>query len=516
MRATGPGWESVNWRSMRRSLRKLVVLASILALLGATVPVAAAAPPAACTNRNNNTIQKLLECVDVEGVREHQAAFQAIADANGGTRASGTAGYDESAAYVAERMEAAGYDVTIQPFDFVRFTELSPGILEQTAPEPVGPLPNIVMTYSGSGEAAGSVTVLPGPTVDATPGCELDDFPDTTAGTIALISRGACAFAIKATNAAEAGAVGVVIYNNIAGDLNGTLGSTFDLDIPVTGITMELGLQLAATEGLELRLVTDTLREPGTTSNVLAEKVGKNADNVVMVGAHLDSVPEGPGINDNGSGSGAILEVAEQMAKVKPQNTLRFAWWGAEEASLVGSTLYVNTLSDEEFAKIALYLNFDMVGSKNHVFFIYDGDDSDAEGAGPGPAGSDLIEQKFEEFFESRDIPFKGTDFSGRSDYQAFIVNGIPAGGLFTGAEGIKTEAEVELWGGTAGQQYDPCYHQACDTFANNNDEALDTNSDAIAYATLSYAMSTEEINGVPGKGNFKAGQQEDAPAAAA
>jgi aminopeptidase Y len=467
------------------------------------VPVAAAAPPAACEGRSNNTIAKLLECVDLGGVREHQAAFQAIADVNGGTRASGTEGYDESAAYVAERMEAAGYAVTIQPFDFVRFTELSPSILEQTAPLPGGLLPNITMTYSGSGDVTGAVTVLPAPPADATPGCEAGDFAGFPGGNIALISRGACTFAIKATNAFNAGAVGVVIYNNIAGALNGTLGSAFNLDIGVTGITQALGQQLAATTGLVLRLKTDTLREPGTTSNVLAEKAGKNADNVVMVGAHLDSVPEGPGINDNGSGSAAILEVAEQMARVNPQNTLRFAWWGAEEASLVGSTLYVNTLSDEEFAKIALYLNFDMVGSPNHVFFVYDGDNSDGVGAGPGPAGSAQIETKFEDFYNSRSVPFKGTDFDGRSDYQAFILNGIPAGGLFTGAEGIKTAAEVALWGGTAGQQYDPCYHQACDTFANNSDVALRTNSDAIAYVTLSYAMSTEEINGTKSKGNF-------------
>jgi aminopeptidase Y len=474
------------------------VLASIFALLGATVPVATAAPPQACENRNNNTIAKLLECVELEGVREHQAVFQGIADANGDTRASGTSGYDESADYVAERLEAAGYDVTIQPFDFVRFTEVTPGVLEQTAPPPGGQLPNIVMTYSGSGDVTAPVTVVPNV------GCDPADFGSFTAGNIALISRGTCAFAIKATNAYNAGAVGVVIYNNIEGDLNGTLGSGFSLDIGVTGITQALGQQLAATADLQLRLVTDTLREPGTTSNVLAEREGKNTDNVVMVGAHLDSVPEGPGINDNGSGSAALIEVAEQMAKVKPQNTLRFAWWGAEEAGLVGSTLYVNTLSDEEFAKIALYLNFDMVGSPNHVFFVYDGDDSDGVGAGPGPAGSAQIEKKFEEFYDSRSIPYKGTDFSGRSDYQAFILNGIPAGGLFTGAEGIKTAEEAGIWGGMANVAYDPCYHQACDTFTNNSDEALATNSDAIAYVTLSYAMSTEEINGTKSKGNFK------------
>jgi aminopeptidase Y len=298
--------------------------------------------------------------------------------------------------------------------------------------------------------------------------------------------------------------VGVVIYNNIAGDLLGTLGNAFTLDIGVTGITQAAGLQLAATPGLVLRLKTDTFRGIATTSNVLAESVSGDPNNVVMAGAHLDSVNAGPGINDNGSGSAAILEVAEQMHKVKPFNKVRFAWWGAEEANLVGSTYYVTNLSQEERDKIALYLNFDMVGSPNHVFFIYDGDDSDGVGAGPGPGGSAEIEKKFEEYFNSVGEPFKGTDFSGRSDYGPFIAAGIPSGGLFTGAEGIKTAEEAAIWGGTAGIQYDPCYHLACDTFENNNDHALSVNSDAIAYATLNYGMNTEEVNGQRGKGNFK------------
>jgi Zn-dependent M28 family amino/carboxypeptidase len=223
-----------------------------------------------------------------------------------------------------------------------------------------------------------------------------------------------------------------------------------------------------------------------------------------MAGAHLDSVPAGPGINDNGSGSAALLEVAENLAKVKPQNTLRFGWWGAEESNLVGSTFYVNSLSEAEAEKIALYLNFDMVGSPNYVFFIYDGDNSDNTGAGPGPAGSAQIEKTFEAFYTSRGLPYKGTDFTGRSDYGPFIAVGIPSGGLFTGAEGIKTAEEAALWGGTVGQQYDPCYHQACDTYANNSDFALDVNSDAIAHAVISYAMSTALINGTKSKGNFR------------
>ena len=204
---------------------------------------------------------------------------------------------------------------------------------------------NAIMSYSGSGDVTAAVTALAAPPADPTPGCEAADFAGFPAGNIALISRGACTFAIKATNAYNAGASGVVIYNNTAGELNGTLGNGFTLDIPVTSVTQAVGQQLAATPGLVMRLKTDTFRGIATTYNVLAETPGGDPNNVIMAGAHLDSVNAGPGIQDNGSGSAAILEVAEQMAKVKPRNKVRFAWWGAEEAGLVGSTYYVNNLS---------------------------------------------------------------------------------------------------------------------------------------------------------------------------
>ncbi len=471
---------------------------------GTAAAVSASAASPACETRTNNSISNLLECVTLDGVREHQAAFQAIADANGGTRASGTPGYDASADYVVDRLEAAGWNVTTQEFQYQAFINLAPAVVEQVAPNP-GPIAATTMEYSGSGDVTAAVTALTAAPADTTPGCEAADFAGFTAGNIALIERGACAFAIKATNAYNAGAAGVIIYNNIAGALSGTLGNTFTLEIPVVQTSQAVGQALAATPGLVVHIKTSTFRGTATTSNVLAELPGKNADNVVMAGAHLDSVDEGPGINDNGSGSAALIEIAENLGKVKPQNTVRFAWWGAEEASLVGSTYYVNNLSDAEKDRIALYLNFDMIGSPNHVFFIYDGDDSDGVGAGPGPEGSAQIEQTFEAFFQSRDIPFKGTDFSGRSDYGPFIAAGIPSGGLFTGAEGIKTAEEAAIWGGTAGMAYDPCYHQACDTYANNNDFALEQNSDAVAYAVLNYAMSTSLINGEKAKGNFRA-----------
>ena len=269
-------------------------------------------------------------------------------------------------------------------------------------------------------------------------------------------------------------------------------------------MTQAAGQQLAATAGLVLRVKTDTFRGVATSYNVLAETRSGDPTNVVMVGAHLDSVNGGPGIQDNGSGSAAILETAVQMARVKPRNQVRFAWWGAEESGLVGSTYYVNELSADEVDAIALYLNFDMIGSPNFVRFVYDGDDSDGVGAGPGPAGSAQIEATFARFYDARGLAYQGTDFSGRSDYGPFIAMGIPAGGLFTGAEGIKTADEAAVYGGTAGDQYDPCYHLACDTFDNISLEVARSERDAVAYATLQYAMNTRDVNGVRGKGNFR------------
>ncbi len=226
-----------------------------------------------------------------------------------------------------------------------------------------------------------------------------------------------------------------------------------------------------------------------TGYNLIADWPGGNTSDTLMIGAHLDSVAAGPGINDNGTGSAANLEVALAVARsgFQPTRHLRFGWWGAEELGLRGSTYYVNSLSAAQRSAITGYLNFDMVGSPNPGYFLYDGDNSDGTGAGPGPAGSAQIEQTLAAYFSSIGVPTRGTDFDGRSDYGPFIANGIPAGGIFTGAEGRKTAAQVQLWGGTAAA-FDPCYHRACDTLTNVNDTALDRNSDAIAYATWTLA----------------------------
>jgi Zn-dependent M28 family amino/carboxypeptidase len=494
-----------------------VTVAAVASLPGGA---ALAAPSrAGCEGRTNNTYDKLLECVRVEGVREHQAALQAIADENDGNRFSGFAGYDASVDYVVDTLEAAGYDPEVQEFDYLAYEVVGSSSLQQIAPNATTYVEGVdfgAITQTDPGDVTAAVTPVDlqlGLGNASTSGCEASDFAGFPAGNIALLQRGTCTFEIKAENAAAAGAVGIVIFNQgdtAAEDRNNipavTLTANNTSGIPVLGTTYALGVTLAGTSGLQMRVFANTLRRVLPTFNVLAEKTGANDDNVVMAGAHLDSVLAGPGINDNGSGSAAILETAIQMAKVKTANTVRFAWWGAEESGLVGSTNYVNGLSQAERDRIALYLNFDMIGSPNYIQMVYDSDESGFEAPVPVPPGSIAIEDLFESFYTLSSEPYDDAEFSGRSDYQAFINNGIPAGGLFTGAEVRKTAEQQSIWGGTTGAQYDPCYHAACDTFANNNLHALAINSDAVAFAVLTYAYSTETVNGVPGKkvpGNF-------------
>lgn len=493
------------------SKRSLLIYALVACLLlGGLLPLNATAATEVDTSA-------LREAVTVEGVRVHQAEFQAIANANGGIRTSGTSGYDASAAYVANEMLAAGYQVEIQPFTFPFFQELEPAELEQISPNPTVYLYFDVagfapMEYSGSDDVTAiaegiDLTLPPGAEANtSTSGCEASDFAGFTPGNIAVIQRGTCTFALKAQNAEAAGAVGVIIFNEgqegrtaaFAGTLGGP-GAT----VPVVGAAFDVGVELAA-GGVEVRLFVNATSETRSTTNVIAETPGGRDDRVVVVGAHLDSVPEGPGIQDNGSGSAAILEIALQMAElgIEPRNQVRFAWWGAEESGLLGAEFYVGNLSARDIKNIALNLNFDMIGSPNFVRFVYDGDGSATPLAGPN--GSKNIEQVFLDYFadEAGGLATEPTAFDGRSDYGPFIAVGIPAGGLFTGAEGIKSPEEAAIYGGTAGDQYDPCYHLACDTFDNISLEALDQMSDAAAHAVLTFAMTTSSVNGTDkGKG---------------
>ncbi|MGX7823579.1 M28 family metallopeptidase [Actinokineospora sp. 24-640] len=492
--------------STRTPLRAgAVLLAACAGLTFTTVPASAQAdlPDGPALARN------LVKKVTVSGVNRHLIAFQRLSDRNGGSRAAGTPGYDASVEYVAGKLRAAGYDVStpeftypVQVFDAayaqVGATKVEAIAMEESPQTPVGGV-------------TGPLVAVP---QDATPGCEATDFDGLPmTGAVALIRRGACTFEIKAKNAHAAGAVAVLIANNVDGPLSNV--TVTDGVVPTGGVSRADGDTLFGLNGSSATVDMRFHIEERPSRNVIAQTKTGRKDNVVMAGAHLDSVELGAGINDNGTGSAGLLETALQLGgSPRVNNSIRFAWWGAEELGLVGSSKYVQSLTFEQQLDIALYLNYDMIGSPNAAYFVYDGDDSDAVGAGEGPYGSAQIEAAFVNFLETTGTPTEGSDFSGRSDYFEFIENGIPSGGLFTGAEGIKTEAQAAKWGGQAGVAYDPCYHSACDNLGNVDRVALDRNSDAMAWVTASYGVSTEDINGVPPRASKTAKSVKDSRAA--
>ncbi|MGH3045379.1 MAG: M28 family metallopeptidase [Gaiellaceae bacterium] len=483
-------------------------------LLVAVVTAALALPSLSSTAVGPDTTA-LRNAVTVAGVMEHELALQAIANANGGTRASGTPGYAASVDYVAGLLTDAGYDVTIQNFTYDQFI-LNSSAFQRVSPDPKTYAEGLdaeysPMDYSGAGDFTAPLALAGGITIPSpggsTSGCTAADYAGFPAGAIALVQRGTCTFREKAEAAQAAGAVAVVIFNEGNDDPNddrlGVIAGTLDPpqdNLPVIGTSFAVGQELynriTGGQSVTVRVAVDAEVKTTATANVIADTQTGRVDRTVVVGAHLDSVGEGPGINDNGSGTSAILETALQMAEleIEPVNRVRFAFWGAEEDGLIGSQHYVDSLPKRDLKDIALNLNHDMVGSPNFVRFVYDGDGS-AFGV-DGPSGSGRIESVFVDYFASQGLATEPTEFDGRSDYDAFINAGIPAGGLFTGAEGIKTAAQAAIYGGTAGVAYDPCYHQACDTIANLSQTALDQMSDAIAHSTLVFALTKSSVSG--------------------
>ncbi|MEV4890906.1 M28 family peptidase [Nonomuraea sp. NPDC055795] len=489
---------------MRRRLSAGVLGAAALALV---TPLALSAP--AYADHGRDPARQLVQAVKGKHVERHLRVLDLIAKAGGGTRVSSSRGHELSRDYVATLLRAVGYKVTVQPFEFTFDGYRTKPVLERLSPSPKAYKNGFFNDYVAMGDSpAGGVTgqiqavdlvLPPTPQPSSTSGCEPADFAGFVKGRVALLQRGTCNFGVKAKNAQDAGASAVIVLNEgqpgrTDVDLNPALSDP-SITIPSFFTSFAVGSDLAATPEATVKLNWDPLVEQRTTYNVIAESRGGRADNVVMMGAHLDSVQEGPGINDNGSGSAGVLEVALQMARFQPVNKVRFGFWGAEEFGLLGSKHYVESLSQEQKNAIGLYLNYDMIGSPNFAYHIYDGD-GDAFGV-PGPAGSAQLEKDFQGFYGARGLPFKPSEFDGRSDYKAFIDAGIAGGGLFTGAEKKKTEEEAKLFGGTAGEPYDPCYHGECDTIKNVDATALDVNSDAIAALAAKYTYSKAALDAI-------------------
>jgi Zn-dependent M28 family amino/carboxypeptidase len=493
--------------------RRRAALCGVLAVLAGTAiltPTASALDPVDTT--------KLRDAVTVNGILRHERVLQSIANANGGIRASGTPGFEASADYVKRQLVQAGYKVSEQTFEFPFFQQTADPVFERVTPVPrtFTGTEFATMTYSGSGDVTAALqavdVVVPigdNPANTSTSGCEAADFAGFIAGNVALMQRGTCPFGVRAANAQAAGATAAVIFNEgqpPMGDppsedrtvtVQGTLGEP-GVTIPVVGTSYEIGAELTdqtRAGAVTVHISTATISETRSTRNVIGDyKGGGDKTQTIVVGSHLDSVTEGPGINDNGSGTATDLETAIQVAKLglKPKRALRFAFWGAEEEGLLGSQHYVDTLGDA-VGDIYANLNFDMLASPNYVRFVYDGDNSSFP-VGPnvsaGPPGSGQIEALFNNYFAGQGLATDPTAFDGRSDYGPFIGVGIPAGGLFSGAEGKKTAAQAATYGGVADQPYDACYHQACDTITNLSTKAINELGDGVVHATWTLAKS--------------------------
>jgi Zn-dependent M28 family amino/carboxypeptidase len=375
------------------------------------------------------------------GLREHLRALQEIASDSDGNRAAGTPGDGASVEYVAERLREAGWRVSLEPVSFPYFEERSPPRLDDLEEGEEFR----VLSYSGSGR-------VEAPTRRVGLGCERAGLGALEEGEVAVVDRGECFFRDKARNAESAGAAALLIVDGESDEPpSATLGAP-GIRIPVLAVGAAAGRSL----GPRVELEVDAVSERRRTSNVIAETAGGRGERVVMAGGHLDSVPAGPGLNDNGSGVAALLEVADALGGRSPGARIRLAFWGAEELGLIGSRRHVRALDREERERIAAYLNLDMVGSPEPEHGVYsDGD----------PALERLLRRLVGPKAEEENA-------GGSSDHAPFQRAGVPVGGLFTGA----------------GEPNDPCYHRACDDISN-------VNLDVLVEMTLAAGEALERLS---------------------
>ncbi|MDM8523159.1 M28 family peptidase [Desulfococcaceae bacterium HSG8] len=444
----------------------------------------------ACKSDSDTELADLEDTLMIEDLMGHLQSFSDIADTNSGNRAAGTAGYDASAEYLKTVMSDTNLVISEQEVSFRLFEELSDPVLETYAAGE----DFITMTYSGTGDVTAEIMFVnpqfpPGPDPNSSEdGCDAADFEGIDAtGKIVVLQRGSCDFQTKARNAQDSGAAAVIIFNegqvgrtDYAG---GSLGDDSDVTIPV------VGLSYAAAEALynqnqegtiALNLAVSANDAQASAKNLIAETPGGNGDQVIMLGAHLDSAAGSPGINNNGTGAAALAELAYQisMQDYDFANKVRFAWWAGGEAGMSGSLAYTENLGQEDAAKIAMYLNADTLGSKDGVSGVGDGDlsdtaddlDSIAYDPDEMPAGSGEIEAAFASYFESEGQAAVPDVLDGETDYYPFILIGVPFGSLSAGP--------------------DNCDSSACDNVENIDQEAFLMNVQAFAHVTEAFAGS--------------------------
>lgn len=465
----------------------------------ATVPPSAEPPimaaPSATAETASTLGDALRGAIDIDDIVADLGRLQAIADSNAGTRAVGTSGYEASVTFVADELRRVGFDVELQPVSIPAFVQVAPSTL--TISGAAGPpLEDIrdfkAMIYSGSGDVTAKVFALgfdpaarPGDRAGL--GCEAGDWSLVPAGVIVLVQPGPCRRHDVVVLAQAAAVVGMVTsYADWRRDtvLRPTLIEPDDIRIPVVGATHAVGLALAraAVDGSEVHLVTVTKVERVEAMNVIGESPGGDPARVLMLGAHLDSVIDGPGINDNGSGTATILEIVRELAALEAATPGRAAWkvrvgfWTGEELGLFGSGAYTGALGSARDGPIRAYLNFDMLGSPNGIRVVYDGTGTSR------PTEGARITGLFTTALDAAGLTWELQTVGAQSDQWGFEQAGIPIGGLFSGANELKTAEQASRFGGTADAPDDACYHLACDTDANIDPMLLEGLARAAAW----------------------------------
>ncbi|OLB75822.1 MAG: hypothetical protein AUI14_20250 [Actinobacteria bacterium 13_2_20CM_2_71_6] len=423
--------------------------------------------------------------LSVDPLMRHLRALQAATDRGGGVRAPGTAGFTNSAGYVESVLTAAGYQVREHHFTF-NYTQVLAArvrVLPDGGDEQIQ-----VINYTPSTPVGGIQAPLAAVPVDATTGCEATDYAGSDySGRIALIRRGGCSFTVKQRAAAAAGAIAVIIYNNQPGKVYGSLLGPTDGVVPVGAVTQELGERLVAAGPVRLELEVRQVIQTRETFNILADTRRGDPNDVLVVGAHLDTIPESPGINDNATGVAAVLTLAQLASHAPVPRKLRFAFWSAEEWGQVGSGAYLSTLDAAGLAQISGYVDLAKLGSPNYIRGVFDSADVDGSGGVTGPAGSATIENALIQGFALQRLSWKPVDLGGlaNSDWLSFLSAGVPISGLFSGTEDLKTASEAALFGGVAGVAYDTCHALLCDRIDNVNRQVLEQNLRAVAFGLV-------------------------------
>lgn len=476
-----------------------------------SIPPSVVAPTPAWSQLESPALADALgQAIDPAAIVADLRHLEELARAHAGSRDAGGEAESESATFAEAALRDAGFEVVLQPVSVPFFRQDAPSTLEIVGDDAgSGAFADLrdfkAMLLSPSGDVAAPIVALDfdpaaQPGVRNGRGCPQADWADVPTGAVVLVQPGPCFRRDVVVKAQQAGAVAIVTSYaewSRGAVLRPTLLTPSDIRIPALGVPHEVGIALAdaATRGLEVHVATHTTVEMRTSFNVIGETSGGDPDHVLMLGGHLDSAVDGPGINDNGSGTMTILEIARRLASLEGgpatggEGTwkVRVALWTGEEIGLLGSGAYVQD-GETDVGSIEAYLNFDMLGSSNGVRFIYDGAaTSRAEASG-------ALTTLFASAFDRAGLAWATIAVGGAGDHASFDQVAVPTGGLFSGANERKTADEAAQFGGAAGAPNDACYHLPCDTVDNLNEELLEEMARGAAWVVGALASGEVDL----------------------